>query len=74
MLRGPPGLAKACGCALARPARQAITALEEDHDFLLEGEVFNPDQIAAYAELRWSEVYTFEQAPHPVEFQMYYSA
>ena len=54
--------------------RQAVTALEEDHDFLLAGDVFNPDQIAAYAELKWSEIYTFEQAPHPVEFQMYYSA
>ncbi len=54
--------------------RQAVTALEKDHDFLLEGEVFNEDQIAAYTELKWSEILTFEQAPHPVEFQMYYSA
>ena len=54
--------------------RQAIKALEADHDFLLVGDVFNRDQIEAYAELKWQEIYTFEHAPHPVEFQMYYSA
>ncbi|MDJ0947758.1 MAG: type I glutamate--ammonia ligase [Alphaproteobacteria bacterium] len=54
--------------------RQAITALEADHDFLLAGDVFNRDQIEAYAALKWEEIYNFEHAPHPVEFQMYYSA
>ena len=54
--------------------RQAVTALESDHDFLLAGDVFNKDQIGAYAELRWEEVQAFEQAPHPIEFKMYYSA
>ncbi len=54
--------------------RQACQALEEDHAFLLEGDVFNKDQIEGYLELKWEEVFTFEHAPHPVEFQMYYSS
>jgi glutamine synthetase len=53
--------------------RQAMEALEADHEFLLAGDVFNKDQIEAYSELKWEEIYAFEQAPHPIEFQMYYS-
>jgi len=39
----------------------------------LKGDVFNMDQIEAYIELKWEEVYAFEHTPHPIEFQMYYS-
>lgn len=53
--------------------REALEALEADHDFLLEGGVFTKDQIEGYLELKWEEVYTFEHTPHPVEYQMYYS-
>ncbi|MEM7223838.1 MAG: type I glutamate--ammonia ligase [Pseudomonadota bacterium] len=53
--------------------RQAIESLQADHDFLLAGDVFNKDQIEAYAELKWEEIFAFEQAPHPIEFKMYYS-
>ncbi len=53
--------------------RQAAEALAADHDFLLAGEVFTKDQIDAYLELKWEEIFTFEHAPHPIEFQMYYS-
>ena len=54
--------------------REAANALVEDHQFLLAGDVFTEDQIHAYLELKWEEINRFEQAPHPVEFQMYYSA
>ncbi len=54
--------------------RQACQALEEDHEFLLQGDVFNKDQIEGYLELKWEEVYAFEHAPHPIEFEMYYSS
>ena len=47
--------------------------LRADHAFLLKGDVFNMDQIEAYMELKWEEVYAFEHTPHPIEFQMYYS-
>ncbi|RIA46692.1 L-glutamine synthetase [Hephaestia caeni] len=54
--------------------REALVALQEDHDFLLKGDVFTKDQIDAYAELKWPEVIRFETAPSPVEYDMYYSA
>jgi glutamine synthetase len=54
--------------------REALDSLGADHDFLLKGDVFTKDQIEAYIELKWSEVYRFEQTPSPVEFDMYYSA
>jgi glutamine synthetase len=53
--------------------REALGELAHDHAFLLKGEVFNKDQIEAYIELKWEEVYTFEHTPHPIEYQMYYS-
>jgi glutamine synthetase len=53
--------------------REALGELRNDHAFLLKGEVFNMDQIEAYMELKWEEVYAFEHTPHPIEFQMYYS-
>jgi glutamine synthetase len=53
--------------------REALESLDANHDFLLAGEVFSKDQIAAYAELKWEEVYRFEHMPHPVEYDMYYS-
>jgi glutamine synthetase len=53
--------------------REALGALVADHDFLLKGDVFSKDQIEAYIELKWEEVYAFEHTPHPIEFEMYYS-
>jgi glutamine synthetase len=53
--------------------REALDALEADHDFLLKGGVFTKDQIEGYMELKWEEVYAFEHTPHPVEYGMYYS-
>ena len=53
--------------------RQAMEARIDDHEFLLAGDVFTKDQLDAYMELRWEEIYAFEHAPHPIEFQMYYS-
>ncbi|MDX2211613.1 MAG: type I glutamate--ammonia ligase [Sphingopyxis sp.] len=54
--------------------REALNALADDHDFLLKGDVFTKDQIEAYIELKWEEVFAWEMAPSPVEFDMYYSA
>ena len=53
--------------------REALESLEKDQDFLLKGGVFTKDQIDAYMELKWPEVYRWEMAPSPVEFDMYYS-
>ncbi|MCH7542057.1 MAG: type I glutamate--ammonia ligase [Proteobacteria bacterium] len=53
--------------------REALETLDGDRDFLKKGDVFSDDQIDGYLELKWEEVYTVEQTPHPVEFSLYYS-
>jgi glutamine synthetase len=54
--------------------REAMDSLDEDREFLKKGGVFSDDNIDAYMELKWEEIYNFEHTPHPVEFQMYYSS
>ncbi|MBL95497.1 MAG: 3-hydroxylaminophenol mutase [Alphaproteobacteria bacterium MarineAlpha3_Bin5] len=53
--------------------REALDSLSQDHDFLKKGDVFTEDQLSAYMDLKWEEVYNVEHTPHPVEFKMYYS-
>ncbi len=53
--------------------REALETLDQDRDFLKKGDVFSDDQIDGYLELKWEEVHTVEQTPHPVEFSLYYS-
>ena len=54
--------------------REALDSLSADRGFLTQGGVFSDDQIDAYIELKMEEVIALEHTPHPVEFQMYYSA
>jgi len=54
--------------------RQALECLDADRDFLKKGDVMSDDMIDGYLALKEEEVLTFEQAPHPIEFQMYYSS
>jgi glutamine synthetase len=53
--------------------REALTSLDKDRAFLKAGGVFTDDLIDGYLALREEEVIRFEQSPHPVEFDMYYS-
>jgi len=53
--------------------REALLALEKDHNFLLAGDVFTKDQLNGFMELKWEEVHNYEHTPHPVEYGMYYS-
>ena len=53
--------------------REALISLDEDREFLTQGDVFPDDLIDGFLELKWEEVYSFEHTPHPVEFSMYYS-
>ena len=53
--------------------RQACVALDEDRKFLTEGGVFTDDQIDAYIDLKMEEVNNFQDTPHPIEYEMYYS-
>ena len=52
---------------------QALDALEADHAFLTEGNVFTEDMIQGFLELKRAEVELLNSTTHPVEFEMYYS-
>ncbi len=52
---------------------EVLAALEADHDYLLEGDVFTADLIATWIEWkRKNEVDPIRFRPHPHEFEMYY--
>ncbi len=52
---------------------EALDALEKDHDFLLQGDVFTPDVIHYWIEYkRQNEVRALDARPHPYEFCMYF--
>jgi glutamine synthetase len=51
----------------------ALCALEEDHDFLLKGDVFTQDVIDQWVEYkRENEIAPLRLRPHPLEFHLYY--
>jgi glutamine synthetase len=53
----------------------ALDALESDHAFLLEGDVFTPGLIEAYIRYkREEEVDAIRMRPHPWEFALYHDA
>ena len=50
-----------------------LAALEDDHDFLLQGDVFTPDLLEAYIKYKkTAEVDPIRMRPHPYEFTLYY--
>ncbi len=52
---------------------ESLDALQADHDYLLEGGVFTPDVLEAYAKYKWeTEVAPVSLRPHPYEFLLYY--
>jgi len=59
---------------VAGSLREALECLDKDREFLKAGGVFDDDFIDSYIELKMEEVIRFEHTPHPVEFDMYYSA
>jgi len=58
---------------VATSLREACENLDRDRAFLKKGGVFTDDQIDGYLRVKMEEVDRFEQTPHPVEFDMYYS-
>lgn len=58
---------------VAHTLTMALDALEADHEFLTQGDVFTKDMLEGYIELKRSEVERLNMTPHPVEFDMYYS-
>ena len=54
---------------------EVLDALEADHAFLLEGEVFTPDVLKTWIELkRTRDIPAVNLRPHPYEFFLYYDA
>jgi glutamine synthetase len=52
---------------------KVLDALEEDHEYLLDGGVFTPDLIETWVDYkRTQEVDQIRLRPHPHEFAMYY--
>lgn len=51
----------------------SLNALERDHDFLTQNDVFTEELISSYIEYKRSaEVDEVRQRPHPYEFSLYY--
>ncbi|MDH4225241.1 MAG: type I glutamate--ammonia ligase [Deltaproteobacteria bacterium] len=55
--------------------REALTALENDHAFLLKGDVFTRDVIEFWVDYKInSEIKQVDSRPHPYEFTLYLDA
>lgn len=55
--------------------REAIQNLQDDHAFLLKGDVFTPDLLDAYIEYKLvNECDAVDLRPHPYEFYLYADA
>jgi glutamine synthetase len=52
---------------------EALEALNEDHDYLLEGDVFNRDLLDSWITEKMKEVMAVKNRPHPFEMNLYYS-
>jgi glutamine synthetase len=51
---------------------EVLDALEADHEFLLQGDVFTPDLIKMYIGLKRNDVDALRLRPHPYEFNLYF--
>jgi len=59
--------------AVPRSLEEALAGLAEDHEFLLEGDVFTEDLIETWIEYKMeNEVAQVALRPHPHEFEMYF--
>ena len=51
----------------------SLDALERDHDFMTQNDVFTDELISSYIDYkRTAEVDAVRQRPHPYEFSLYY--
>jgi glutamine synthetase len=58
---------------LCTSLRQALDALQHDHEFLTRGDVFTQDLIEGFVSLKMADIKRLWSTTHPVEFDMYYS-
>ena len=59
---------------LSSSLEESLASLQNDHEFLIKGDVFNEDMIKSYISLKQQEIFRLKATPHPVEFDMYYSS
>lgn len=52
---------------------EALQHLKNDHEFLLQGDVFSKEFIKSYIGLKDDEIGQLRCLPHPFEFELYYS-
>jgi glutamine synthetase len=53
---------------------EALDALEQDHGFLLAGDVFTRDLLEEYVALKRAQADEVRLRPAPLEFALYYDA
>ena len=58
---------------LPETLESALDALENDREFLQEGDVFMPELIDGYLKVKREEAATFYGCPHPREHKLYFS-
>ena len=58
--------------SLPRTLNEALDALEQDHDYLLQGDVFPEKLLEIWIREKRSEVRKIDTIPHPAEFKKYY--
>jgi len=51
---------------------EALAALEEDHEFLLKGDVFTKDVLEVWTEFKREQIDAIRLRPHPYEFYLYF--
>ena len=70
----PPVSRDECpGCFLPAILEEALQALEQDHEFLMRGEVFDRSLLNNFLSYkREEELYALLGAPHPLEYEMYW--
>ena len=51
---------------------EALDALEEDHDYLLKGDVFTQDVLDVWIEFKRLQIDEVRIRPHPYEFHLYF--
>jgi len=51
---------------------EVLNALEEDHSFLLEGDVFTKDLLEHYVEFKRAQADEMRLRTVPIEFSLYY--
>ena len=51
---------------------ESLDALENDHSFLLEGDVFTTDVLEHYVEFKRAQADEMRLRPVPIEFSLYY--